>query len=333
MVLINADAAHPSGEGFETTDLAALGPLAFRNALDLYALNQHRQRDLERFGVSNDIVKTLQAASEPECAAAIAAEKSHDYPAMFAATDALWSLQSQVYETLIDTSNGIIKAVIFLLLALIPFSYFLERLLIGATNVYKQILWFGGIFLLMTSALAFHPAFRISSAPLMILLAFFILILSSTVVYILWGKFEEEIARLQGAGAAAHSISLRRGAVFGAAVRLGLSNMRRRGMRTALTLATLVLLTFTLLCFTSVRNVVQLSPQDVAPQSATPPPPGILLRQRGWRTLPDEALSLCAASRRQSRGGGGMRRRSRNNRGRSRCGMAMTPPRFLRQRW
>ena len=43
----------------------------------------------------------------------------------------------------------------------------------------------------------------------MILLAFLILILSAAVVYILWGKFEEEIARLRGAaGAAAHSTSL-----------------------------------------------------------------------------------------------------------------------------
>ena len=38
-----------------------------------------------------------------------------------------------------------------------------------------------------------------AKCTLRILLAFLILILSSTVVYILWGKFEEEIALLQGA--------------------------------------------------------------------------------------------------------------------------------------
>ncbi len=291
MVLINADHEHPTGQGYDTTDLAVLGPLPLRTALDLQTLNTRRQIDLEKFGVSNDVIKELQSASLPLRRAAVGAQKSFDYPSLFANADALWSLQSQVYQSLIDTSNGIIKAVIFLLLALIPFSYFLERLLIGSTNVYRQIGGFIVIFLLMTAALLFHPAFRISSAPIMILLAFFILILSCTVVYILWGKFEEEIARLQGAGAGAHSISLRRGAVFGAAVRLGLSNMRRRGARTALTLATLILLTFTLLCFTSVRDTVQLTARILEPGTVAPPP-GILVRQRAYRTLPPETLGL-----------------------------------------
>ena len=194
---------------------------------------------------------------------------------------------------------------IFLLLGVIPFSYFLERLVIGAAKIHQQIAWFAVIFVLMTGALWFHPAFRISSAPLMILLAFLILILSSTVVYILWGKFEEEIARLRGtrggAGMRMQGTSFRRGAVLGAAVRLGLSNMRRRGMRTALTLVTLILLTFTLLCFTSVREAVQVTPVKVPWSGAAASawgggngggPAGILLRQRGWQALPEQTVEL-----------------------------------------
>ena len=173
------------------------------------------------------------------CSAAGGDSSSTTRPCI-AAANAVWSLQSQEYQNLIDTSNGIIKGVIFLLLGVIPFSYFLERLVVGSSNIYRQIIWFGVIFVAMTGGLWFHPAFRISSAPIMILLAFLILILSSTVVYILWGKFEEEIARIRGThdgisnpGGAGHVASFRRGAVLGAAVRLGLSNMRRRGMRTA----------------------------------------------------------------------------------------------------
>jgi hypothetical protein len=299
LVLINADAEHPFGQGFETTDLAELGPLSWRGAEDLFALDTRRKADLEKFGISNEVIRELHAASAGQLAAGRAARTRHDTPAFLAATDALWSLQQQVYENLIATSNGIIHGVIFLLLGIIPFSYFLERLLVGATNVYRQIGWFALIFALMTGALWFHPAFRISAAPMMIILAFFILILSSTVVYILWGKFDEEIRRLRNAGSArggetGHITSLQRGAVLGAAVRLGLSNMRRRGARTALTLTTLILLTFTLLCFTSVRESVQVSPTRVH-LSVPPPPPGILIRQRAWRELPPHALDLAAA--------------------------------------
>ena len=291
MILINADDKHPAGTGFSTTNLADIGPLQVRSALDFATLNAQRQRQLERFGVSNDVVTELEKLSAGKRDEIVQAEKSHDYPRLLATADALWALQSQVYQNLIDTSNGIIKAVIFLLIGLIPFSYFVERLAIGATNIYKQIAWFAAIFAGMTGALWFHPAFRISSAPLMILLAFLIIILSSTVVYILWGKFEEEIARLRGAELGAHMTSLKRGAVVGAAIRLGLSNMRRRGTRTSLTLLTLVLLTFTLLCFTSVREAVHVAPQLIFFPGKTPPP-GILLRQRGWRTLPPETLQL-----------------------------------------
>ena len=234
MILTGADPQHPAGLGFDTTDLASLGPLAGRAAQDFFLLDRQRKSDLERFGISNEIIRELQADSDKQLTLARAAAEKRDYPAAYAAASALWSLQSQEYQELIDTSNGIIKGVIFLLLGIIPFSYFLERLLIGAASVYRQIAWFAVIFAFMTAGLWFHPAFRISSAPLMILLAFLILILSSTVVYILWGKFEEEIARLRGtSGTHAHIASLRRGAVIGAAIRLGLSNMRRRGMRTA----------------------------------------------------------------------------------------------------
>jgi hypothetical protein len=294
MVLLNADVEHPAGTGFSSTDIKSLGPLAWRTAQDFSALDVKRKADLEKFGISNDVIRDLQTASQRELTAGKSAETARDYPALSASADALWSLQSQEYQNLIETSNGIIHGVIFLLLGVIPFSYFLERLLVGSPNVYRQIAWFAGIFACMTLGLWFHPAFRISSAPLMILLAFMILILSGTVVYILWGKFEEELRRLRGAaGHERHAASFRRGAVIGAAIRLGLSNMRRRGLRTGLTLTTLVLLTFTLLCFTSVRESVQISPHQI-PFWAGRPAPGaaLLLRQRGWQTLPVETLQF-----------------------------------------
>ena len=191
--------------------------------------------DLSRttFGISNEIIRDLHANSKRDLAAAREAENQQDYPAFADATDSLLAMQSQEYQTLSNTTNGIIHGVIFLLLGVIPFSYFLERLLVGSPNVYKQIGWFAFFFVLMTASdLWFHPAFRISTSPLMILLAFFILILSSTVVYILWGKFEEEIKRLRGtSGDTAHIQSFQRGAVLGASIPSGPLQHARRAVR------------------------------------------------------------------------------------------------------
>jgi len=298
MILIHADEKHPNGVGFQTADVARLGDVPWRAAQDFMWLDRKRKADLEKFGISSQIISELQAESERQLAAGKAAEGARKYPEQMAAADAVWALQEQEYADLISTSNGIIHGVIFLLLGVVPFSFFLERLLIGSANVYRQLGWFAGFFALMTAGLWFHPAFRISPAPLMILLAFFILGLSVAVVYILWGKFQEEVTLLRGGAAGgAHMTSLRRGAVLGAAVRLGLSNMRRRAMRTAFTLVTLVLLTFTLLCFTSVRETLEISPQAVGfwktgNGGLASPAAGILVRQRGWQALPEETLEL-----------------------------------------
>jgi len=293
LIMTNATEAKPEGVGFTTVDRAVIGAPAHRTARDFYQLNEKRRRELETFGISNDVIDELHGKSKTQLDAASAALEARDYLAWQQATASAWALQSQVYSNLINTSNGIIKGIIFLLLGVIPFAYFLERLVIASTSVYRQILWFALFFAAMVGALWFHPAFRISNAPLMILLAFLILILSSTVVYILFGKFEEEIARLRGAAAGAHSANLKRGAVLGAAISLGLSNMRRRGTRTALTLVTLVLLTFTLLAFTSVRESVQITPRII--EDAANQPAHILVRQRLWRTLPPQVLPVARA--------------------------------------
>ena len=292
MILINADAAHPLGTGFTSKRRAALGPPIWRADRDLRAIDDSRRATLAKFGIKSNLIDRLNIRAARIMRQAAAAKKKRDYLDWMAGANAAWSLQAQVYHHLISTADSIVYGVIFLLLGVIPFSYFLERLVLGSPNVYRQMTGFGVIFLIMTGVLAsFHPAFRITSAPLMILLAFLILILSVVVIYILWGKFEEEIARLRGATSGSHSVNVKRGAVLGAALRLGLSNMRRRGARTTLTLLTLVLLTFTLLCFTSVRQSMHLRPYRLS-RAPRHPPEGIMIRRIGWRQLPTAAIAM-----------------------------------------
>jgi len=63
---------------------------------------------------------------------------------------------------------------------------------------------------------------------------------------------------------------------------LGISNMRRRKMRTGLTLLTLVLLTFTVLSFTSFKAQVRYMAFNMAHSGAYE---GALIRDRGWNPL------------------------------------------------
>ncbi len=292
MILINASLAHPLGTGFLHDGAAYLGPLSWRTATDLNLIDAQRRSVLQKFGITSNVINTFFNAAKKHLQAGQKARDSRQYNRWLGQAAASWSLQIQAYHALISDSNGIVDGAIFLLLGLIPFSYFLERLLIGSPNVYRQIGGFSLIFAVMTAVLAsFHPAFRITKAPLMILLAFVILLLSAVVIHILFQKFENELGNMRGARASSHKDTLRGSAVFGAALRLGLSNMRRRGTRTTLTLITLVLLTFTLLCFTSLRHNLTLVP-NAEPNAPTHPATGILLRQRAWLPMPQVTLQL-----------------------------------------
>ena len=104
----------------------------------------------------------------------------------------------------------------------------MERLIIATPDIYRQIAWAGAIFAVMALALwTFHPAFAISSSPLIIILAFAIIFMSAVVIAVVYGKFATELARLRSGRGGTQATSLTRGSVLTSAVLLGIANMRR----------------------------------------------------------------------------------------------------------
>lgn len=162
------------------------------------------------------------------------------------------SLSRRVYGPLKGVMNDLVKAVVLLLLLAMPFAFAMERLIIGTPHIYRQLSWFA-IFFLSTFALLYmvNPAFRIAATPIIIFLAFTIILLSSMVIFILIRKLQVEVKRMQGLGATVHTTDVSRISTMGAAVMMGISTMRRRPLRTILTSVTVVLLTFTILTFAS----------------------------------------------------------------------------------
>jgi hypothetical protein len=80
---------------------------------------------------------------------------------------------------------------------------------------------------------------------------------------------------------------------FVAAFLLGVTNLRRRRLRTALTCATLVILTFTIMSFTSVKSMRR---HARLMYDATTPYQGLLLKNVNWTDLPAEAYEVIANS-------------------------------------
>jgi len=170
------------------------------------------------------------------------------------------TLAIRAYRPLRDSINDMVKSVLILLILTIPFSFAMERLLIGATNIYKQLGWtlimFVATFLLLYFT---HPAFALSQAPLIIFIAFFIIVMSVVVIYIVMNRFKGEIMALQGLDTSAHRVNSENSMLL-AAIIIGVSSMRNRPVKTFLTILTVILLTFTIISFASFESTEYVRP-------------------------------------------------------------------------
>ena len=197
-----------------------------------------------------------------------------------------WALNRGPYPDVKTTQNDVIRGVIFFMLLVIPCAFFLERLIFTFSDIRMQIGGIGIVFLVIWIFLSqVHPAFDLSN-PFVILLAFVILALAIFVISILSGRFNENIRRLRSAEVLLHETDVGRISASVAAFQLGIANMKKRKMRTWLTFATLVLLTFTVLSFTSIKSALEFHQLH---RDVEGPYPGILIRSKFWGPLEDTA--------------------------------------------
>ncbi len=195
------------------------------------------------------------------------------------------ALARGAYEPITGVLNDLVTAVVLLLLLAMPFAYALERLLVGTPHIYRQIGWFSVFFLLTFVVLYFvNPAFRIASTPVIIFLAFTIILLSSLVIFIMVRKLQTEIKKMQGLSSTVHSADVSRLSTMMAAVNMGISTMRRRPIRTLLTAMTVVLLTFTILTFASFGSRWGVRETYEGPLDG---PPRILVREQLFSPIPE----------------------------------------------
>ena len=274
----------------------AITNTALRVAKDMWNLDDFRIGNLARFRIvqlhdpTNPLTHLHDLAKE-DIDNALAAYAKQDYEAFDAYSRQAWANEARVYPQAQQTANDVVQGVIFYLFLLIPFAYFLERLMFGYSDLKRQLLAAFGIFLVIFTIFSqIHPAFSIGSVnPLIILIAFVMLALSVIVSLLVWGKFEEQLKQFNKTVSGVHKADVGRASIAFAAFALGISNMRRRKERTLLTCLTLVLLTFTVLSFTSIVNTIRYN--DVgAPGIAGYN--GILLRLPTWDALQQPAFRL-----------------------------------------
>ncbi len=295
MALLNMDERILGGmtsreamKGFELGDPLPASPSEVASR-DFDLLDARRLDDYRDAGITSEAIDEIHERTGRLRREAEQARLDDDGVGLYRASTLALSNEVRAYQAVRDLANDVVRAAIFLLLALVPFSFAMERLLFASPHVYRQLGGIVGIFTLMTAVLwSFHPAFRISNQPLMIIMAFAIIFMSLLVMSIVYQRFKSQLEEMRSGRAETSGARTSRGGLAVSAVRLGIANMRKRKLRTALTGVTVMLITFALLCFTSVSSYIGHKERNLD-QAA--PFTGLLIRQPQSRIMPPEALT------------------------------------------
>ena len=267
---------------------------SFQAAKDMWVIDDVRMKQLAQYGIQNSRLSLLHDGAREALLEANRLLAAYDYEGFMAASRRAWGLEARGYPEVMSTANDTVRGIIFYFMLLLPFSFFCERLLFGFADITRRLLGFTGFFVLFFIILRFvHPAFKLSNSPYIIFLAFVIMALGGVAMVIVVSKFGEEVRKMKQAQAGTYEADVGRLSATAAAIVLGISNLRKRPLRTGLTAITLTLLTFTTLSFTSVQTSLKFYK---LPRDNEPSYQGALVRDRSWRGLQESVLNYLGSA-------------------------------------
>jgi len=281
------------GRGY-LVDAGTIRHPLFRSTADMWVIDDVRMKILAKHGVLNNRVARLHERARDDLNEARQALEALEYERFERAVRRAAGYENRAYPDVKATANDTVNGVVFYLVLLVPFCFFAERLLLGFADIRSQLAGFAAVFALVFLILRqVHPAFELSGSPYLILLAFLILAMGSAVIALIVGRFKGEMQMARARGAEVYETDVRRIGATLAAILLGISNLRKRRIRTGLTAATLILLSFTALSFTSVSTSIQFYR---LPRAGQAPYEGGLVRERNWKGLQNVALDYVRSS-------------------------------------
>ena len=290
VLLLNADEKHPQGLGYIAKQWPVIPMTEYQAARDMWSLLDPRIDNLESKGIVNERIRSLRRLGNDDLARAEEFREQKQWDQFVEAARSSLAKASRVYNDVDKTQKDVLVGVLFYVALFVPFAYCMERLFFSFVDIRKRLSAFlgflGGIIGVVYMV---HPAFQLTYSPLVVILAFFILALSLLVSLIIFFRFEREMVDLQKRSAHVKLTGISPAAAFGAAFVLGVGNLKRRPVRTFLTFATLVILTFTIMNFTTVKSVRQ---KGWAQFSNTATYTGRMLKYFNWQNVPVEALSV-----------------------------------------
>jgi hypothetical protein len=236
-------------------------------ARDMAHLNHYRLHRLE--GVKNELAQGFLDRGASAIEAIDKAAAANDHNAYLQHGYEALGAERKAYMLISGITADMLTAIVFYMALLLPFCFFIQKLLFKFVRIEAQMAMFCvlfiGTFLLFSQI---HPAFKVAEAPAAIFIAFVMFSLGAFVIHILHSRFEGEMQMLFQTYTGMDTADVGYSTVGQKAMLIGVNNMKRRRVRTALTTTTIVLITFTMLAFSSISRTVSPTIVPISKQSA-----------------------------------------------------------------
>ncbi len=274
------------GPGFLAQDWPVLRNLAAEASASMAFISGKRLALQERYGMVDEMTATfhsraMEALAEAGVATRALLARLRDYRQAM-------SYLILNHPVIRGSISEAVWGILWYMGLLVPFIFFFEKLVFGFPDIRKQLAAQSVIFLVVFALLRWlHPAFQMIRSSLMILLGFVIILIAGGITIVLSTKFRENLDALRTAQGAVKGAEINKAGVMVTAFMLGLNNMHKRKVRTGLTCATLVLMTFVMISFTSVQsNIV-----DRTRAVGKAPYQGLLVREPRFMPIGSSEIS------------------------------------------
>jgi len=285
----NASSEHPEGYGYSLKageQVILFGP--YETAKDFYYVNKIYLDEIQKHGITKDLpsrnafVKDLLDQAEE-------ALKNKEYSRFYGLSMKSWSYAQRIYEDIRNLYSDTISTLPFFAFLMTPFSIIFALVVFGAKGR-KTIFITIAIMVITVSFFSFvHPSFSLAANAPMLVMTVAMILLTSPAVAILLSNVLAHVKKLAFGVSGIHFSEISKGSALLLAFNVGFENMRRRKLRTTLTLMTIILLTIALILFSSLQAITLMATSE---QTRTPPYQGIYFRHDEWWTLSKNLLYL-----------------------------------------
>lgn len=290
LVLTNASSKWPTGFGYT---VKAGEVLLLTNPIylweEFHRINWNRVETALAYHTYNEQVDSFSKLSLQEYELAKKALSNNSYSEAFTHITFAWGYESLAYNAMVDMTLDIIITTAFSLLILIPYTIFFERLFFNIQEGRPRIICILSTIALFIVILSLnHPGPRLATNLPMILMGFGVIFVIIPVIAFSIGEAQSTISEMQKSSIGLHFASISRVGIFAMALSTGIQQMRRRKLRTALTLTSVIITTFALIAFTSIATTIVV--YEAKKESQYVPYDGFMIRKMPWAPITEHFL-------------------------------------------